>query len=106
MKLAQMRHPLDERINFGHLDVLNSPATHAKYMVVRLDMAIVTCAAMKRGDLARLAHLAKLLENPMDGGQRYVRMFAAHRSIDFFGAWMVLRSDQRLDDGQALRRDR
>ena len=75
-------------------------------MVVRLDMAIVTRAAMKRGDLARLAHLAKLLENPMDGGQRYVRMFAAHHNTDFLGAGMIFGGHQGADDSQALRRNR
>lgn len=105
-ELSQAGSTLEKLIHFGYLYVIYPFASDAKDVVMRLHMAVITRTAMKRRDLARLTHLAKLLENPMDCGQRYVWMFPAYDSTDFFGAGMILRSDQRLNDGQALRGDR
>jgi hypothetical protein len=68
-ELAKMWDTLDERVDLGHLDVLNPPAANAKYMMMRFNMAVIARTTMKRSDLARLADLAKLFENPMHSGQ-------------------------------------
>ena len=69
LEFTEMRHALDECVDLGHLDILNAPAVHTKYMMMGFDMAIITRATMKRCYLARLAYLAKLFENPMYRGQ-------------------------------------
>jgi hypothetical protein len=78
------------------------PAADAKNMMMRLDVAVIARNIVEERHLARLSDLAKLLENTMDGGQRYVRMPAAHGRTDLVGARMVLRSEQGPYNGEPL----
>ncbi len=68
-------------------------------------MAIVTRALMQGRYFASLADIAELLEDAMNRSQRYVGKFFAHGGADVLGAGMLLRGQQRPDDGEPLRRD-
>jgi hypothetical protein len=46
-----------------------APATNAQDVVMRPDVAVIAREIMQKRYLARLSHLAKLLQNPVDCGQ-------------------------------------
>jgi hypothetical protein len=77
-------------------------ATHTKDVVMRLHVAVIARNVVEEGYLARLSHVAKLLQNPVDRGQGYVRMPAAHCIADLVGAGVVLRSQEGSYDGEPL----
>ena len=64
--------------------------------MMRREVAVVARAVVQRGDLARLADLAQGLERAMHGGERDMRMLAAHLVEHRFGARMVGGGEQRL----------
>ena len=68
-ELSQAGFTLEKLIHFGYLDVMYPPASYAKDVVVRLDVAVVPRNIVQERYLARLSHFAKLLQNPMDCGQ-------------------------------------
>src|SRR5271155_5642738 len=75
-------------------------------MMMRCQIAVVARAVMQRGDLACLADTAKRLERPMNRRERDVRMKQAHLRENLIGTRMVARLQQRLDNRQALWRNR
>ncbi len=99
---AAVEHPLEAR----NLDIADAPAADAYHMMMRGGIAVVACAVVQRGNLARLADAAEGLERAMDGGERDVRMFAAYGGVDSLGARMLVGVEQGADDGEALGRDR
>jgi hypothetical protein len=102
-ELPQAGSTLEKRVRIGYLYVLHPSAADAKDMVMWLHVAVIARNLVQERHLARLAHFAKLLKNPMDCGQRYVGMAAPNCSADLVGARMVLRIKQRPYDSQALR---
>ena len=72
---------------------------------MRLHVAVIARNIVGERYLARLPHCAKLIQNPMDCGQRYVRMPATYGGTDLVGAGMVLGSEQGLDDCEPLGSD-
>jgi len=103
-ELSEASFTLEKLLHFGYLDVVYAPASDAKDVVMRLDIAVITCHVVQKRYLARLSYLAKLFQNPMDGGQRYVGMPATYCSADLVGARMVLGIEQGLNDREPLRR--
>jgi len=101
-ELSQAGFTLEKLVHFGYLDVMYPPASDAKDVVVRLDVAVVARKIVQERYLARLAHFAKLFQNPMDCGQRYVGMPAAYCRTDLARARMVLRSEQGPYDCEPL----
>jgi hypothetical protein len=93
-ELPQVGYTLEKLVHIGYLDVMYPPASDAKDMVMRLHVAVITRNIVQERNLARLSHFAKLLQNPMDGGQRYMRMLVTYCCTDFVAARMVLRSQQ------------
>jgi hypothetical protein len=69
-------------------------ASDAKDVVMRLDVAVVPRGIVEESDLARFSHAAKLFQDPMDRGRRYVGMLATHGHTYFVSARMVLRRQQ------------
>jgi hypothetical protein len=59
-ELSQAGFTLEELVDFGYLDVMYPPASDAKDVVVRLDVAVVARNIVQERYLARLAHFAKL----------------------------------------------
>ena len=104
-ELPEAVFPFDESVRLRHLDITDLFALHTHYVVMGLGVTIVTRALMQRRHLARLADLTELLEDAMNGGQRYVGKFFAHGGADVLGAGMLFRGQQRSDDGEPLRRD-
>jgi hypothetical protein len=102
---SQARRTFEELVHIGDLNVMYSSASDAKDVMVRLDVAVVARSIVQTRHLARLTHFAKLLENPMDRGRRYVRMLAPNRRTDLVAARMLLRSEQGFYDGKPLRCD-
>jgi hypothetical protein len=68
-ELPQAGFTLEKLVHFGYLDVMYPPASDAKDVVVRLDVTVVARNIVQERYLARLAHFAKLFQNPMDRGQ-------------------------------------
>jgi hypothetical protein len=68
-ELSQGGSALQKLIHFRYLYVLDPPTSHAKDVVMRLDVAVITRKIVQERYLARLSHFAKLLQNPMDCGQ-------------------------------------
>jgi len=69
---------------------------------MRLHVAVIARKIVEHRYLARLSYFAKLLQNPMDRGQRYVGVSATNRRTDLVGARMVLRSEQGTYDSEPL----
>jgi hypothetical protein len=67
--LSQAGSTFEKLLHFGYLDVLYPPASDAEDVVMRLDVAVIARNIVQKRYLARLSYLAKLFENPMDGGQ-------------------------------------
>ena len=80
-------------------------ASDAKYMVMRLYVAVVTRNIVQVRHLARLSHFAKLLQNPMDSGQRYVGIGLTYCGTYVVCARMPLRSEQGSYHCEPLRCD-
>ena len=74
--------------------------------MVRLNVAVIAGYVVETSYLPRLSHFAKLLENPMNRGQRYVRIAATNGGADLVATGMLLGGEQGFDDCQPLRRDR
>jgi hypothetical protein len=73
--------------------------------MMRLNVPIIARNIVQERHLARLSHVAKLLQNPMDRGQRYVGMPATYGRTYLVRARMVLRSEQGSYDREPLGRD-
>ena len=101
-ELSEAGSTLEKLVHFGDLYVMYPSAADAKNVMMRLDVAIIAREIMQERYLARLSHFAKLLQNPMDCGQRYVGMPATDCRTDLVGARMVLRSEQGLYDCKPL----
>ena len=67
--MSEASFTLEKLLHFGYLDVVYAPASDAKDVVMRLDIAVITCNIVQNRYLARLSYLAKLFQNPMGGGQ-------------------------------------
>jgi hypothetical protein len=104
-ELSQAGRAFEKLVHFGYLDVIYPSASDAQDVMMRLHVAVIAREVVQESYLARLSHLAKLLKNPMDCSQRYVRMGGTHRRAYLVGARMVLRSEQGLYDREPLGRD-
>jgi hypothetical protein len=101
-ELSQAGCTFEKLVHFGYLYVMYPSASDAKDVVMRLHVAVIARNVVQERYLARLSHFAKLLQNPMDCGQRYVGMPATYCCTDLVGAGMVLRSEQCPDDCEPL----
>ncbi len=81
-ELSQAGSTLEKLVHFGYLDVMYPSASDAKDVVMRFHVAVIACDIVQEGYLARLSHIAELLQNPMDCGQRDVGMGATHGRKD------------------------
>jgi hypothetical protein len=72
---------------------------------MRFRVTIVTRAVIQQRYLASLAGLTELLQDAMDGSQRYVGKLFAYRGADVLGAGMGFRGQERSDDREPLRSD-
>src|SRR5579872_486430 len=88
---------------FGDFDITHAPALYAYDMMMRREIAVIARAVVQGRHLARLADLAQRFQRAMHGGERNMRMLAAHDLAYRIGARMLRRSEQRLDNGEALR---
>jgi hypothetical protein len=104
-KLSKVRRTFEKLVRFGYLYVMYPSASHAKDVVMRLHVAVVACNVVEERYLARLSHFTKLLQNPVDRGQRNVGMPATYCLTDLIGARMVLRSEECSYDCKPLGRD-
>jgi hypothetical protein len=68
-ELSQAGCTFEKLVHFGYLYVMHPSASDAKDVVMRLHVAVVARDIVQERYLARLSHLAKLLQNPMDCGQ-------------------------------------
>ena len=102
-ELAQFAPPIEHPVYSRNLDIVNSPAADAYDMMVWRCIAVVAGAVVERGNLARFPNPAQGFERPMDGGERDVRMLAAHRGINCLGAWVVGGGEQCANNREALR---
>jgi hypothetical protein len=68
-ELSQAGSTLEKLIHFGYLYVLHLSASDAKDVVMRLHVAVIARNIVQERYLARLSHLAKFVQNPMDCGQ-------------------------------------
>jgi hypothetical protein len=59
-ELSEAGSTLEKLVHFGYLYVMYPPASDAKDVVVRLDVAVVARNIVQERYLARLAHFAKL----------------------------------------------
>jgi hypothetical protein len=59
----------EKLVHFGYLDVMYPSAPDAKDMVMTLHVPVITRNIMQKRYLTSLAHLTKLLQNPMDCGR-------------------------------------
>jgi hypothetical protein len=101
-KLSKVGSTFEKLVRFGYLQVMYPSASHTKDMVMRLHVAVIACNVVEERYLARLSHFAKLLQNPMDRGQRYVGMPAPYCLTDLVGARMVFRSEEGSYDRKPL----
>ena len=69
MQTAQARGTREELFHSGYLYVMYPPASDAKHVVMRLDIAVIASHFMQERYLARLPCFTKFVENPMDGVQ-------------------------------------
>jgi hypothetical protein len=68
-ELSQAGFTLEKLVHFGYFDVMYPPASDANDVVVRLDVTVVARNIVQECYFARLAHFAKLLQDPMDCSQ-------------------------------------
>ena len=68
-KLSKVWGTFEKLVCFGYLDVMDPSASHTKDVVMRLYVSVIARNVVEEGYLARLSHLAKLLEDPVDRGQ-------------------------------------
>jgi hypothetical protein len=101
----QARRTFEQLVHVGYLDVMYPSASDAKDVMVRLDVAVIARNIVQPSHLARLSHFAKLLQNPMNRGQRYVGIPAMYGRADLVAARMLLGSEQCFYDGNPLGRD-
>jgi hypothetical protein len=101
-ELSQAGSTLEKLVHFGYLYVMYPSASDAKDVVMRLNVAVIARNVVQERYLARLSHFAKLLQNPMDCGQRDVGIPATNCRTDLVGARMALRSEQGLYDCEPL----
>jgi hypothetical protein len=101
-KLSKVGGAFEKLVRIGYLDVMDPSASHTKDVVVRLHVAVIACNVVEERYLTRLSHFAKLLQNPVDRGQRYVGMPATHCLTDLVGTRMVLRSEEGAYDRESL----
>jgi hypothetical protein len=67
-EFSQAGSTLEKLVHSGYLYVAYPSASDAKDVVMRLNVAVIARQIVQERYLARLSHLAKLLENPMDCG--------------------------------------
>ena len=101
-ELSQAGCTFEKPVHFGYLDIMYPSASDAKDVVMRLHVAVKARNIVQQRYLARLSHFTKLVQNPMDGGQRYVGMLATYCRTDLVGARMILRSEQGPYDCEPL----
>jgi hypothetical protein len=101
-ELSQAGSTLKKLVHFGYLDVMYPSASDAQDVMMRLDVAVIARNIVQQRYLACFPHFAKLIENPMDRGQRYVGMPAPYRRTDLIGARMILRGEEGLYDCEPL----
>ena len=65
-ELSQAGGTFEKLVHFGDLDVMYSSASDAKDVVMRLYITVIAGKVMEHRYLTRLAHFAKLLQDPMD----------------------------------------
>jgi len=80
-------------------------ASDAQDVVMRLHVAVIARNVVEERYLTRLSHFAKLFQNAMNGGKRYVGMPATHCRTYLVGARMVFRSEQGPYHCEPLGRD-
>jgi len=68
-KLSQAAGTFEKLFHFWYLDVVDPFASQANDVVMRLHVAIIASNIVQERHLARLAHFAKLFQNPMHCGQ-------------------------------------
>ncbi len=68
-ELSQAGYTFEKLVNFRYFYVMNASAADAKDVMMMLHVAVIARNIVQERYLARLSHLAKLLQNPMDGGQ-------------------------------------
>ena len=93
-ELSQVGSAFEELVHFGYLYVLDPSASDAEHVMMRFHVAVIARNVVEEGYLARLSDFAKLLEDAMNCGQRYVGMPATDCRANLVGAWMVLRGEQ------------
>jgi len=101
-ELSQAGRTFEKLVHVGYLYVVYPSASDANDVVMRLYVAVIPRSIMQERYLVRLSHFAKLLQNSMDGGQRYVGMPATDGPTYLVGARMVLRSEQGSNDREPL----
>src|ERR1700722_7724922 len=106
LELTERLPPVEQAVELGRLEILDSLAAHADHVMMRAGIAVVACGLMQGRDLARLADVAQALERAMNGGERDARMLAADAGIDAVGARVIARLQQSAQYGEALRRHR
>jgi hypothetical protein len=68
-ELSQAGSTRQQLVHFRYLYVMYPSASDAMDVVMRLHVAVIARNIVQERHLARLSHFAKLLQNPMDGGQ-------------------------------------
>jgi hypothetical protein len=68
-ELSQAGCTFEKLVHFGYLYVMYPSASDTKDVVMRLHVAVIARHIVQERYLARLSHLAKLFQNPMDCGQ-------------------------------------
>jgi hypothetical protein len=104
-ELSKVGGPFQQPVHPGYLNVLYSSASDTKDVMMRFHVAVIARDIVKQRYLARLSHLAELLENPMNRCQRNMGMLAAYCGTNPVGARMILRSEQRTYHCEPLRGD-
>jgi len=104
-ELPQAVCTFEKLIHFRYFDVMYPSTSDTEDVVMSLHVAVVACSIVQERYLACLARLAKLFQNPMDGGPGYVRMRAMHCRIYLVGTRVVLGCEQGTYDCEPLGRD-
>jgi hypothetical protein len=104
-ELPQAECTFEKLIHFRYFDVMYPSTSDAEDVVMSLHVAVVACSIMQQGYLACLTRLAKLFQNPMDGGPGYVRVGAMQCRIYLVGARVVLGCEKGSYDCKPLGRD-
>ena len=105
-ELSEAGRTFEQPVHLGNFYVMYSPALHAQHVVMRFDVTVIARGVVQQRYFARLSYVAKLLEDPMDRGQRDVGMRAADCCAYLVGARMARGSEQRSYHREPLGRHR